>query len=112
MAFARVILACMRRQKSFSFDCGICLPRLKMSECHHCKAAIRSESGLKCEGICKKVYHCEKKCSGIDQYSRGILEAGSFIRFTCDDCVQYIHNVDMAIGYIQVNVKNKQTTSG
>lgn len=80
-----------------------------MAECHHCKTAIRGESGLMCEGICKKIYHYAKKCSGIDQYSRGILESGGFVRFMCDDCVQYIHNMDMAIGEVQENVrKNKE----
>lgn len=76
-----------------------------MAECHHCKTAIRGESGLMCEGVCKKIYHNAKKCSGVDQYARGILESGGFIRFICDECLQYIHNVDLVIGDIQNNVK-------
>lgn len=76
-----------------------------MAECHQCKSAIRGETGLMCEGICKKVYHCSKKCSGLDQYSRGVLDAGGLIRFVCDECMQYIHNLDEALVLVQRNVE-------
>lgn len=76
-----------------------------MAECHQCKTVIRGESGIMCEGVCKKVYHCSLKCSGLDQYSRKILESGGFIRFLCGECLQYIHNVDLALSDVQQNVK-------
>ena len=52
----------------------------------------------------KRFFPCAKKCSGIDQYSRGILGSGGFL---CDECVQYIHKMDTTIGDIQENVKKQ-----
>lgn len=80
-----------------------------MTECNKCKKTIRGETGIRCSGVCEKIYHCDVKCSGLDQYSAGILETNKFIRFMCDDCVQYIHNVDLVLKEIQDGVnKNKQ----
>lgn len=80
-----------------------------MAECNKCKSAIRGESGIKCEGICGKIYHSASKCSNIDQYSIGILNKHNFIRFICDDCVHYIHNIEELLREIHDGVeKNKQ----
>lgn len=80
-----------------------------MAELHKCKVSIRGETAISCVGVCSKVYHCSSKCAAIDQYSSKILEASNFIRFMCDDCVQYIHNVDLVLKDIQDGVyKNKQ----
>lgn len=62
-----------------------------MAECSKCKLAIRGESGVQCAGVCKKEYHLNAKCCGLDQYSFKILDANKFIRYMCDDCLQYIH---------------------
>lgn len=79
-----------------------------MAECHKCKSSIRGETGISCDGVCKKVYHTVK-CAGVDQYTARTLEADNFLRFMCGDCVQYIHNVDMVVKDIQDSVnKNKQ----
>lgn len=75
-----------------------------MAECNKCQISIRGETGIKCIGVCGKIYHGSSKCSGIDQYSQKILETNNFIRFICDDCVQYIHNVDMVLKNIQDEV--------
>lgn len=74
-------------------------------ECSKCRTTIRGETGIQCDGVCKKVYHSSAKCSGLDQYSIGILENKNFIRFMCDDCVQYVHNVDLVITEIQNGVE-------
>ena len=79
-----------------------------MAECQQCKTAIRGESGIMCEGVCKTVFHSSKKRSGIDQYSIGILDSGNYLRFMYDDCLQYVHNVDMAIEEIQNSVNNSK----
>lgn len=81
-----------------------------MAECSKCRSAIRGESGIHCNGVCEKIYHFTKKCGGIDQYSANIFDQNNFIRFICDDCMQYIQNVDMMLKEIQVTVnKNEQT---
>lgn len=80
-----------------------------MAECSKCRTAIRGETGVQCMGVCNKVYHCTIKCAGIDQYSAKILDANNFVRFICDDCLQYIQNVDLVLKDIQEDVnKNKQ----
>lgn len=81
-----------------------------MTECSKCRSAIRGESGIRCNGVCDKVYHLTKKCAGIDQYSAKVFDETNYIRFICDDCTQYIQNVDLVLREIQDNVnKNKQT---
>lgn len=81
-----------------------------MAECSKCKLGIRGESGIRCDGICKKVYHYTRKCAGIDQYSEKIFTEGGFVRYMCDDCMQYIQNIDFAMQEIQESVnKNRQT---
>lgn len=80
-----------------------------MTECNKCKQTIRGEMGIQCMGVCEKVFHTASKCCGIDQYSSRILEGNNYVRFVCDDCMQYIHNVDMVLKDIQEEVrKNKQ----
>lgn len=80
-----------------------------MAECHTCRNAIRGESGVKCQGVCGKVFHPTNKCSGLDQYSVNITATNSMLRIICDDCVQYIHNVDMVLNKIEADVnKSKQ----
>ena len=44
-------------------------------------------------------------CSGIDQYSIGILEANNLVRFICEDCIQYIKNIDLVLSEIQDGVR-------
>lgn len=68
-----------------------------MPDCRKCKNAIRGETGLICAGVCKKQYHTATKCSGIDNYSAGIIDTNPMVVFMCEDCVQYIHNVDFTI---------------
>lgn len=81
-----------------------------MAECSKCKTAIRGETGVRCSGVCDKVYHCTVKCAGLDQYAAGILDKGGFVRFICDDCLEYIHNMDMLLKEVQDNVKrNRQS---
>ena len=80
-----------------------------MTECTKCKSSIRDESGIRCNGVCNKVYHYTKKYAGIDQYSSKILEEDNFVRFMCDECLQYIQNVDLVLNVVQEDVKgNKQ----
>ena len=70
---------------------------------------IRGESAIKCEGVCGKIYHSAIKCFDVDQYSIGILNKRNFIRFMCEDYLQYIHNIDKVLGSIQDGVMtNKQ----
>lgn len=81
-----------------------------MAECSKCRTAIRGESGIRCDGVCDKIYHCSTKCAGVDQYSAKVLDSGGFVRFICHDCIQYIHNVDLVLKEIQDDVKkNRQT---
>lgn len=80
-----------------------------MEECSRCKSAIRGETGIKCSGVCNKVYHTNMKCSGIDQYSINVLNSNGMIKFICDECILYIHNVDIAMREIHESVdKNKE----
>lgn len=79
-----------------------------MAECSKCRTAIRGETGIRCNGVCDKVYHCTVKCAGLDQYSAKILDTGGFVRFICDDCIQYIHNIDMVLKEIQDDVKRNR----
>lgn len=80
-----------------------------MAECRKCRTAIRGETGIRCQGVCDKVYHCTQKCSGVDQYSAKVLENNNFVRYICDDCIQYIHNVDLMLRAIQDSVgENRQ----
>lgn len=80
-----------------------------MPDCSKCKLAIRGESGVRCEGICKKEFHQTIKCCGVDQYNLKILESNNFIRYMCDDCIQYVHNLDLVLAEVQEEVrKNKQ----
>lgn len=69
-----------------------------MAECSKCKLAIRGESGVQCAGVCKKEYHLNAKCCGLDQYS-SVTTA----------CSTYIHNLDIVLTNMQEGVrKNKQ----
>ena len=71
-----------------------------MTECHQCKTAIRGESGVMCDGVYKKVLQSSKKFSEIE-YSIGIFDSGTYLRFMCD--------VDMTVEEIQNSVnKNKE----
>ena len=79
-----------------------------MTECTKCKSSIRGKNDIRCNGVCKKVYHYTKKCAGIDQYSTKILKENNFVRFICYDCLQYIQNVDIVLNIIQEDVKKKQ----
>lgn len=81
-----------------------------MAECSKCKSTIRGESGIRCNGVCGRVYHFTKKCAGIDQYSAKIIDEDNFVRYICNDCMLYIQNVGIALREIQASVdKNKQT---
>lgn len=79
-----------------------------MAECNSCRSAIRGETGICCEGVCKKVYHATNKCAGIDNYSAGILGKNNFVRFVCEDCMQLIQNIDMALKDILDDVKKSK----
>lgn len=81
-----------------------------MAECSKCKSAIKGESGIRCNGVCNKVYHFTKKCAGIDQYSANIMNEDNFVRYICDDCMLYIQNVDLVLREIQMNVVNNKQT--
>ena len=35
-----------------------------------------------------RVYHTATKCSGLDQYSVGVLGSNSMVIFICEDCRQ------------------------
>lgn len=76
-----------------------------MPNCASCKTAIRGETGIRCSGVCGKVFHTTKKCSGLDQYSVGIIDSVTMVRFVCDDCMLYVFNVDLAIREIGEVVK-------
>ena len=72
-----------------------------MPDCTKCKLAVRGETGVRCAGVCDRVYHTATKCSGLDQYSVGVLGNNPMVIFMCEDCKQYIHNVDLVIRDIQ-----------
>ena len=68
-----------------------------MPDCTKCKSAIRGEMGMICAGVCEKCFHTSTKCSGLDQYSEGIIDTNSMVILMCEDCRQYIENVDLSI---------------
>lgn len=72
-----------------------------MRECFKCKNSIRGESGISCAGVCGKHFHTTIKCSGLEQYSSGILDTNPMIKFICEDCILYIHNVDLVLKDMQ-----------
>lgn len=76
-----------------------------MSKCDKCKLAIRGESGIRCDGVCNKVFHNTLKCSGLDEYSSGVLNQSSMIKYVCMDCMQYIQNIDLVVKELQVQVE-------
>lgn len=75
-----------------------------MQECSKCRSAVRGESGVRCAGVCGKIFHTNVKCSGLDQYSSNVLDTNKMIKFMCDDCVQYIQNVDLIVKEMQDSV--------
>lgn len=76
-----------------------------MNECAKCKGNISGESGIQCAGVCGKIYHLAASCSGLDRTSSGILDRNEMIRFICEDCILYIHNVDLVLKDVQEAVK-------
>uniref|UniRef100_A0A1A9W984 Uncharacterized protein n=1 Tax=Glossina brevipalpis TaxID=37001 RepID=A0A1A9W984_9MUSC len=77
-------------------------------KCHKCKCSIRGETGIRCQGVCEKVFHNIHKCSGLDEYSVKVLGGNNYIKFMCDDCVTYIQNVDSVVGNIgEMVIKNR-----
>lgn len=76
--------------------------------CQSCKSPIRGESGIQCNGICGKNFHSSSKCSGLDQYSLKVLDGNNFVRYMCDECVQYIRDVDMVVKEIQYDVQRSR----
>ena len=85
-------------QREIQF-CGI--SQGNMPDCTKCKLAVRGETGIRCAGVCDRIYHSATKCSGLDQYSVGVLGSNPMVIFMCEDCRQYIHNVDLVIRDIQ-----------
>lgn len=79
-----------------------------MPDCFKCKNSIRGESGVRCAGVCGKIYHNAVKCSGLDQYTSDILDTNEMIKFMCGDCILYIHNVDMVLKEMQEVVKKNR----
>lgn len=77
-------------------------------ECAQCKSRIRGESGLRCDGVCKKVYHQTTKCAGIDHNVMKTIENTKMLKFICDDCMQYIYNVDLVLKEVQDSVNKNQ----
>lgn len=83
-----------------------------MPECCKCKNSIRGETGIRCAGVCGKIFHITMKCSGLDQYSNNMFGSNKMIKFMCEDCVMYIHNVDLVLKDMQVSVnKSKDNLS-
>lgn len=79
-----------------------------MGDCNRCKTPIRGETGVKCRGICGKVYHPTVKCCGMDQFSLNVLDTNKFVKYMCDDCMVYIHNVDLVLRDIQEGVNRSK----
>lgn len=79
-----------------------------MGDCSKCRSSIRGESGVKCRGVCGRVYHSKINCSGLDQYCLKALETNGFLKFMCDDCMIYIHNVDQVLKDIQDGVNQSK----
>ncbi|XP_017467071.1 PREDICTED: uncharacterized protein LOC108359646 [Rhagoletis zephyria] len=81
-----------------------------MSECAKCRKGVRGESGVRCQGVCGKVYHRTQACASADDYSLKALENCPLLRFMCDNCMMYIANVDEAlremIGIAEANNMN------
>lgn len=74
-------------------------------ECFKCKSAVTGESGIQCAGVCGKMFHLKVACSGLDRYSSSVLDTTTMLKFICDDCVMYIHNVDLAVREVQETVQ-------
>ena len=72
-----------------------------MSECNKCKKGIRGESGIRCAGICGKIFHSSEKCCGLDSSSIKALDTNNVIKFICDECVNSIHNLEDIFQEIQ-----------
>ncbi|XP_017464603.1 PREDICTED: uncharacterized protein LOC108358003 [Rhagoletis zephyria] len=68
-----------------------------MDECDRCHKGIRGDGGIRCKGVCGRVYHKTKACAAIDEYCLQGLVNCPFLRFMCHDCVTYISNVDDAL---------------
>lgn len=80
-----------------------------MSRCTKCNGSIRGETGIQCEGVCKKIFHTQVRCSGFDESTLGLISAKNMVRFICDECIVYIHNIDMVLREMQECVnKNSQ----
>ena len=73
-------------------------------ECKKCKQLIRGETGIHCEGICKNVFHTKTKCSGLEDYALNALNQYSMLRFMCENCVTYIHNMDHVMKNLQCEI--------
>lgn len=68
-----------------------------MSDCATCKGTINNDNGLRCAGVCGKIYHQSLKCAGLDKFSSSVLTTTNNLKFICDECILYIHNVDMVL---------------
>ncbi|XP_055388350.1 uncharacterized protein LOC129616828 [Condylostylus longicornis] len=69
----------------------------RMTDCETCKRRITGGNGIRCAGVCNRIYHTTAKCAGLDEYQIGIIESNNKIRFMCDECILYIQNVDMVL---------------
>ncbi|XP_017488515.1 PREDICTED: uncharacterized protein LOC108376783 [Rhagoletis zephyria] len=74
-------------------------------KCVTCKSLIRGGSGLRCEGVCGKLFHSATKCSGLDGYKATIIGTHPMVKFICPECIIYIQNVDLLLRDITENVK-------
>lgn len=80
-----------------------------MASCHKCKSKIKGETGIICAGVCKKTFHEQLKCSGLDQSTINIVYTNKNVKFICEDCVLYIQNVDLVLQNMESAVtKNNQ----
>ncbi|XP_055388117.1 uncharacterized protein LOC129616490 [Condylostylus longicornis] len=76
-----------------------------MAECTKCRTKIRGETGIRCAGVCGKIYHSAIKCSGLEQAASNLLDSNRCIKFICDECILYIQNVDIILQNIDCAVK-------
>ncbi|XP_067619860.1 repetitive organellar protein-like [Eurosta solidaginis] len=74
------------------------------NKCDKCKLAIRGETGIRCVGVCAKVYHSAAKCSGLDSYKATVIGTHPMVNFICEECITYIHNIDLVLRDMQESV--------
>lgn len=56
-------------------------------DCGKCNKSIRNKNYIRCDGMCKVIFHATVECADITDYDLGLLQKKNNLLFMCDECI-------------------------